>query len=107
IVDSPTAAAPGATVTTAFSGACSSVRRTVISFVMLAIGTCAVGLNAARTSPVVPLSTMNAFAWTRGSPASAGEAARTTAAAATTRRRTPRTLAGRLPHAHALADVEG
>ena len=56
-VDSPTSAASELTVTTSDGFVCSSVSSTVISFVMLAIGTRASAFWAASTSPVVPFST--------------------------------------------------
>src|ERR687884_814624 len=88
MLDSPTAAAPGATVTTCESGSCSSVTSTVISFVMLAIGRRCAGARAASTSPVAPFTTTYARAATGGGPASADGAARRATAATTNQTRT-------------------
>src|ERR1700694_5939817 len=54
------------------SRACSRVRRTVISFVRLAIGTCRCGFWARSTSPVRPSATRYARAFTLGPVAKAG-----------------------------------
>src|SRR6185437_7398172 len=60
--DSPTCAAPLVTVTTSLGFRCSSATITVISFVMLAIGTRSFASCCASTSPVVPLTTYHARA---------------------------------------------
>ena len=82
IVDSPTTAAWGETVTTSESFACSSVTSTVMSFVMLAIGTRFCASCETSTSPVAPFSTSHDVAWTGGG-AAAAVATRTAATTAT------------------------
>src|SRR5215210_4142453 len=84
-LDSPTCAANGLTSTVWLGRACSSVSRTVISFVMLAIGTRSRALRANRTSPVTPFSTMNARPLTCGGAASTGAASTRLAARAISR----------------------
>ena len=88
--DSPTEAASGLTVTSAFKRVCSSVSSTVISFVMLAIGTRAAALCASSTSPVEPFSTIQARPLTCGAAPSAGAASTRAAAAMTTALTGPR-----------------
>src|SRR3954468_5606122 len=99
-LDSPTPAAWRLTVTTSDGFVRSTVRRTVISFVMLAIGTRASALRAASTSPVTPFSTTKARAPPRGGAASTGAASARAAAA----KRRPFKRCGSLFHPDALAD---
>src|SRR3954468_18539139 len=107
--DSPTSAASGLTVTTELRRACSMVRRTVISFVRLAIGTLARALCASRISPVAPFSTSQARPETCGpAPSAAGTTSTSAAAAAATTALTKRRLYLRpSAHANALAHPQG
>ena len=65
-MDSPTCGGRGATVTTSSARACSSVTSTVISFVMLAIGSRSRACALRSTSPVAGFSTSQALASGRG-----------------------------------------
>src|SRR3954451_12466180 len=83
----PPGETPGPTVTVAPSFACSSVRSTVISFVMLAIGRRWRAWWAAIVSPVDAFSMKYARACTDGGAATAGAASASAATTAGTRTR--------------------
>src|SRR3954447_9687478 len=83
----PPGETPAPTVTVAPSFACSSVRRTVISFVMLAMGRRSRAWYAAIVSPVDAFSMKYARACTDGGAATAGAASASAATTAGTRTR--------------------
>src|SRR5215211_7052242 len=108
-VDSPTTSAWGSTTTLEPTRARSSATRTVISFVMLAIGTRACASRDASTSPVEGLTTRYERPATGGGAGSAGSTSTSAATATTSKRLTAdqrSAVLGDLLDADPLADYE-